>query len=63
MIHSGEGCIREDKSNFLLHTDFPLPLGPETTFETGCLKVILVALTTGGKGSIYFFHMDISFMS
>ena len=54
MIRSGEGCIREDKSNFLVHTDFPLPLGPETTIENGCLKVILVDLTTGGKGSIYF---------
>ena len=27
MIRSGEGCIREDKSNFLVHTDFPLPRG------------------------------------
>ena len=54
MIRSGEGCIREDKSNFLVHTDFLLPLGPETTIENGCLKVILVHLATGGKGSIYF---------
>ena len=53
MILSGEGCIREDKSNFLDHTDFLLPLGPVTTIENGCLKVILVNLTTGGKGSIY----------
>ena len=36
-----EGCIREDKSNFLVHTDFPLPLGPETTIENGCLKAIV----------------------
>ena len=50
MIRSGEGSIREEKSNFLVHTDFPLPLGP----ENGCLKVILVDLTTGGKGLIYF---------
>ena len=42
MIRSGEGCIREDKSNFLVHTDFPLPLGPETTIENGCLKVIVL---------------------
>ena len=41
MIRSGEGCIREDKSNFLVHTDFPLPLGPETTIENGCLKAIV----------------------
>ena len=54
MIRSDEGCIREDKSNFLVHTDFPLSLGPKTTIEKGCLKVILVDLTTGGKGSIYF---------
>ena len=45
MIRSGEGCIREDKSNFLVHMDFQLPLGPETTIENGCLKVILVNLT------------------
>ena len=42
MIRCGEGCIREDKSNFLVHTDLPLPLGPETTIEKGCLKVIVV---------------------
>ena len=27
---------------FLVHTDFPPPLGPETTTEKGCLKVIVV---------------------
>ena len=42
MIRSGEGCIREDKSNFLVHTDFPLPLGSETYIENGCLKAIVV---------------------
>ena len=42
MIRSGEGCIREDKSNYLVHTDFPLPLGPETTIENGCLNVIVL---------------------
>ena len=47
-------CIREDKSNFLIHTNFLLPLGTETTIENGCLKVILVDVTTSGKGSIYF---------
>ena len=54
MIRSVVGCIREDKSNSLVHTDFPLPLGAETSFENGCLKVILVDLAAGGKGSIYF---------
>ena len=54
MIPSGEGCIREDKSNYLVHTKFPVPLGPEITIEKRCLKVILVDLATGGKGSIYF---------
>ena len=42
MIRYGEACIREDKSNFLVHTDFPLSLGPETTIEKGCLKVIVM---------------------
>ena len=42
MIPSGEGCIREDKSNCIVYTVFPLPLGPETTTENGCLKVIVV---------------------
>ena len=42
MIRSGEGCIKEYKSNFLVHTDYPLPLGPETTIENECLKVIVV---------------------
>ena len=46
--------IREDKSNFLVHTNLPLPLGPETTIENGCLKVILVDLTAGGKGYFSF---------
>ena len=42
MIRSGVGCIRDDKSNFLVYSDFPLSLGPEITIENGCLKVILV---------------------
>ena len=54
MIRSGVGCIRDDKSNFRVHSDFPLPLGPEITIENGCLKVILVDLAAGGEGSTYF---------
>ena len=42
MIRSGEGCIREDMSKFLVHTDLPLALGPDTIMENGCLKVIVV---------------------
>ena len=49
MIRSGVGCI-----NSLVHTDFLLPLGPETAIENECLKVILVDLAADGKGSIYF---------
>ena len=52
MIRSVEGCIREEKSNVLVNTDFTLPLGPETTIENGCLKVIVVE-----EVICVFFHM------
>ena len=38
MIRSGEGCIREDMSNYLVHTDFLLPLVTETTIEKGMFE-------------------------
>ena len=54
MIRSGEGCIKEDKSNSLVQTDFPLRLGTDTIIKNRCLKVLLVDLAAGGKGLIYF---------
>ena len=63
MMRSDEGCIREDKSNFRVYSDFPLPLGPDNTIENGCWKV------SGGEEnasgielrSVYFSYEDKSY--